>query len=62
MKISISARLNADLLESLDSWVEAQQPSPSRNATIELAILEFLDKHYPDATNNRPQGQHRRET
>ena len=42
MKRTITLRVDVDLLEHLDQWLADQPVRPSRNATIEAAIREWL--------------------
>jgi metal-responsive CopG/Arc/MetJ family transcriptional regulator len=39
----VSYTLDADLLDRLESWIEAQEVKPSRVAVIEAALRAFLD-------------------
>ena len=41
---AITIAPDADLLERLDAWRQLQDVPPSRTATIEVAVKEFLDK------------------
>lgn len=37
--------INTELIVKLDKWIKQQPVAPSRSATVEKAITDFLDKH-----------------